>query len=95
MEEIKETSCRLLVLDPSHSTDHMNQLLQNASSATALKRIRKTLAAMKHTQYQIVCIDGILDDREYEVRSLFTVQTTTITVLLQQESKVLRSTRVP
>ncbi len=53
----------------------MLQLYSNASSACGLKRIRKTAGSFKHAQYQIVCVEGLLDEQEYQVGFVFNILT--------------------
>ncbi|XP_066994665.2 zinc finger-containing ubiquitin peptidase 1 [Anabrus simplex] len=78
VEQLKDGGLCLLVFDPSHSPHQMAQFRNTATSTSAMRLIRKTLAAMKARQYQVVAVCGIMDT-EYEY----------------QQSKVLRSVRVP
>ncbi|XP_063903815.1 zinc finger-containing ubiquitin peptidase 1-like [Zophobas morio] len=57
----------LLVLDPSHSPQQMAQFGDTNSSAVALRLLRKSEAAMKARQYQIVAVVGTIDsDQQYQ-----------------------------
>ncbi|XP_019771371.1 zinc finger-containing ubiquitin peptidase 1 isoform X2 [Dendroctonus ponderosae] len=57
----------LLVLDPSHSPQQMAQLGDTSSASGALRLLRKSEAAMKAKQYQIVAVVGTLDnDQQYQ-----------------------------
>lgn len=58
----------LLVLDPSHSPQQMAQLGDTNSASTTLRLLRKSEAAMKARQYQIVAVIGTIDsDHQYQV----------------------------
>lgn len=60
----------LLVLDPSHSPQQMAQLGDTNNASTALRLLRKSEAAMKARQYQIVAVIGTIDsDHQYQVTS--------------------------
>lgn len=46
----------------------MSQFQNTATAASAMRLIRKSLAAMKARQYQIVAVCGIMDtEQEYQV----------------------------
>lgn len=63
IEELKDGSRRLLILDPSCQKRQMQQF-----NANMMRAIRKPLSSFKAKQYQIVAIRGVLNDSEYEVR---------------------------
>jgi Peptidase family C78 len=68
VEHLKDGGINLLVFDPSHTPQQMNQLHGTATSASGLRLIRKSLAAMKARQYQVVAITGIMDtEYDYQV----------------------------
>lgn len=64
IEAQKDGSLMLLVLDPSHSPQQMAQFGDTSSAAGALRLLRKSEAAMKAKQYQIVAIIGTIDSEE-------------------------------
>lgn len=60
-----------LVLDPSHSPMQMRQLLDTCSGMSAMRLLRKSEAAMKARQYQVVAVIGIVDsDQQYQQSKL-------------------------
>ncbi|KAK7872906.1 hypothetical protein R5R35_004227 [Gryllus longicercus] len=61
VEQHKDGTLVLLVLDPSHSPAQMQQLRNTATGPAAMRLIRKTLAAMKARQYQLVAVAGLMD----------------------------------
>lgn len=61
----------MLVLDPSHSPPQMAQFNNTSSALGAMRLVRKSIAAMKARQYQVVAVTGIMEtDLEYHVISL-------------------------
>lgn len=64
----RDGSLILLVLDPSHSPQQMAQFGDTNSTAAALRLLRKSEAAMKARQYQIVAVVGMIEsDQQYQV----------------------------
>lgn len=62
----------LLVLDPSHSPQQMAQLGDTNGISAALRLLRKSEAAMKARQYQIVGVVGMIDnEQQYQVWVFF------------------------
>ena len=58
----------MLVLDPSHSPAQMAQFNSTSSALGAMRLVRKSIAAMKARQYQVVAVTGIMEtDLEYHV----------------------------
>lgn len=55
--EVSGNNVKLLVLDPSHSRDHVN-------SDNVLRFVRKTINSMKSKQYQLVVVRGVIDRDE-------------------------------
>lgn len=56
----------MLVLDPSHSPAQMAQFNNTSSALGAMRLVRKSIAAMKARQYQVVAVTGIMEtDLEY------------------------------
>lgn len=69
-EQLRDGSINLLVLDPSHSPYQMGQLSDTSTAPAAMRLIRKSEAAMKARQYQIVAVVGTIDsEAQYQVRS--------------------------
>ncbi|KAJ8951592.1 hypothetical protein NQ318_020469 [Aromia moschata] len=64
IEVHRDGSLVLLVLDPSHSPQQMAQLGDTNSVTAALRLLRKSEAAMKARQYQIVGIVGMIDNEQ-------------------------------
>lgn len=72
IEVHRDGSLVLLVLDPSHSPQQMAQLGDTNSITAALRLLRKSEAAMKARQYQIVAVVGTIDsEQQYQVRMYF------------------------
>ena len=67
VEQLQNSQLQLLVLDPSHTSLQMNQLYSQTDCKIGLKRIRCSLASLKQKQYQIVSVDGLLDEQEFAV----------------------------
>lgn len=67
VEQLQNSQVQLLVLDPSHTPHQMKELLSGAGSKATLKHIRCSLASLKQKQYQIVTVDGSLDEKEFSV----------------------------
>lgn len=78
---MKDGSMRLLIFDPSHSKEQMEQFNNSPSTTSysnSMRLIRRPLSVMKARQYQVVCVGGMMDDDlEYE------------------SSKMLHSIRIP
>ena len=55
--ETTGNNIKLLVLDPSHST-------QNINSDNVMRMVRKTLNSMKSKQYQLVVVRGVINRPE-------------------------------
>lgn len=64
IEVHRDGSLVLLVLDPSHSPLQMAQLGDTNSSSGALRLLRKSEAAMKARQYQVVAVVGMIDNEQ-------------------------------
>lgn len=68
IEVHRDGNLGLLVLDPSHTPPQMAELGDTNSSASALRLLRKSEAAMKAKQYQIVAVIGMIDnEQQYQV----------------------------
>lgn len=68
VEQLRDGSITLLVLDPSHSPYQMGQFADTSTAPAALRLIRKSDAAMKARQYQVVAVVGTIDtEAQYQV----------------------------
>lgn len=61
VEQFRDGSISILVLDPSHSPYQMSQLADTSTAPATLRLIRKSEAAMKARQYQVVAVIGTID----------------------------------
>ncbi|XP_012278423.1 zinc finger with UFM1-specific peptidase domain protein isoform X2 [Orussus abietinus] len=61
VEQFRDGSIMMLVLDPSHSRSQMMQFNNTSTSLSAMRLMRKSMAAMKAKQYQVVAVVGIMD----------------------------------
>ncbi|XP_034951525.1 zinc finger-containing ubiquitin peptidase 1-like isoform X2 [Chelonus insularis] len=61
VEQLRDGSITMLVLDPSHTPVQMGQFNSTSSAPGAMRLIRKSTAAMKARQYQIVAVIGIME----------------------------------
>lgn len=69
VEVHRDGTITLLVLDPSHSPQQMGQLADTSTGLSAMRLLRKSEAAMKARQYQIVAVVGMIDsEHQYQVR---------------------------
>ncbi|CAH2252082.1 zinc finger with UFM1-specific peptidase domain [Pelobates cultripes] len=68
IEERKNKSYCLLIFDPGCPVESMRKLLRQNIDGTALKSLRKYIGSLKHKQYQIVAVDGVLSAEEKAVR---------------------------
>ncbi|RUS86366.1 hypothetical protein EGW08_005884 [Elysia chlorotica] len=64
--EVDRGTTRLLLFDPGSKRDHIAGLLSNGLDWKSMRTFRRTQAAFKARQYQIVAVVGILTAREYE-----------------------------
>lgn len=68
---LRDETVILLVLDPSHTPAQMGELRGTNTALSAMRLIRKSLAAMKARHYQVVAVCGIMDtDAEYQVYTI-------------------------
>lgn len=65
VEQLSDQSLRLLIFDPSTSKKQMQQFL-SVINPTVMKTIRRTECGLRSKQYQIVAIDGLVEDKEYD-----------------------------
>ncbi|CAG2222342.1 ZUFSP [Mytilus edulis] len=65
VEELTDKSLRLLIFDPSTSKKQMQQFLTVINS-TIMRTIRRTEHGLRAKQYQIVAVEGFVEDKEYD-----------------------------
>ncbi|XP_078697915.1 zinc finger-containing ubiquitin peptidase 1-like [Branchiostoma floridae x Branchiostoma belcheri] len=65
-EEHADGSGRLLIFDPGHNPKQIEPLAHGKITGTQLRVLRRTVSGLKHNQYQIVAIRGILSNREVQ-----------------------------
>jgi hypothetical protein len=64
----KTKTQHLILFDPSHSPKQMQQLFGNERKPNAgFNMLRKTAKQLKSKQYQLVYIDGIMEEAEKQV----------------------------
>jgi Peptidase family C78. len=69
VEQLRDGSLHLLILDPSHSVHQMSQWRDTRKAQACLRLLRKSALQMKAPQYQVVAVTGIMDtEAEYQVR---------------------------
>lgn len=81
VEERKNGSVYLLLLDPGCPPGEMRKLLNPSTAAASISRMRKFPGHLKHTQYQVVVAEGVLTTEEKRNRIL--------------NSRTLRADRIP
>ncbi|XP_006089253.1 zinc finger with UFM1-specific peptidase domain protein isoform X1 [Myotis lucifugus] len=64
IEERKNQTLCLLVFDPGCPSREMQKLLKQDMEANSLKQLRKFVGNLKHKQYQIVAVEGVLTAEE-------------------------------
>lgn len=68
VEQLRDGSITMLVLDPSHSPAQMTDFNSTSSAPGAMRLVRKSTAAMKARQYQVVAVTGTMDtEAQYQV----------------------------
>ncbi|XP_029360089.1 zinc finger-containing ubiquitin peptidase 1 isoform X2 [Echeneis naucrates] len=81
LEQKKNGSLCLLVLDPGSSSSDTSKLLNRDTISRAIRHVRKFSGSLKHKQYQVVSVQGVLTAEEKQ-RSIFS-------------SGTLRAERIP
>lgn len=66
VEEHHDDSLRLLILDPSVAPYKMKSAAQAEDSGNLIRLIRHPLSSLRRKQYQLLAVDGILNDYEIE-----------------------------
>ncbi|ELW48818.1 Zinc finger with UFM1-specific peptidase domain protein [Tupaia chinensis] len=74
IEERKNRTLCLLIFDPGCPSQEMQKLLKPEIEASSLKQLRKSAGNLKHKQYQIVAIEGILSPEE-KIVSIYLCET--------------------
>uniref|UniRef100_A0A4W2FGZ3 Zinc finger-containing ubiquitin peptidase 1 n=1 Tax=Bos indicus x Bos taurus TaxID=30522 RepID=A0A4W2FGZ3_BOBOX len=64
IEEKKNRTLCLLVFDPGCPSREMQKLLKQDMEVSSLKQLRKFVGNLKHKQYQIVAVEGVLSSEE-------------------------------
>ena len=68
VEQLRDNTITMLVLDPSHTPAQMGQFNSTSSAPSAMRLVRKSTAAMKARQYQVVAVTGVMDtEARYQV----------------------------
>ncbi|KAF6117101.1 zinc finger containing ubiquitin peptidase 1 [Phyllostomus discolor] len=67
IEERKNRTLCLLIFDPGCPSREMQKLLKQDMEASSLKQLRKFVGNLKHKQYQIVAVEGVLTAEEKTV----------------------------
>ncbi|KAM4772167.1 zinc finger-containing ubiquitin peptidase 1 [Rhinophrynus dorsalis] len=68
IEERKNKTYCLLIFDPGCPSNVMQKLVKQNIDVAALKTLRKYVGSLKHKQYQIVAVEGVLSPEEKAVR---------------------------
>ncbi|XP_034553994.1 zinc finger-containing ubiquitin peptidase 1 [Notolabrus celidotus] len=67
LEQKKNGSLSLLLLDPASSMSETRKLLSRDSVGSALRHVRKSSGSLKHRQYQVVALQGVLSAEEKQI----------------------------
>nr|XP_033792594.1 zinc finger-containing ubiquitin peptidase 1 isoform X2 [Geotrypetes seraphini] len=81
IEERKNRSFCLLIFDPGCPAKVMQKLLKPQIDGSDLKLLRRFVGSLKHKQYQLVTVEGVLSLEEKAVR--------------QQASRIFTAERIP
>ncbi|XP_069028138.1 zinc finger-containing ubiquitin peptidase 1 isoform X1 [Embiotoca jacksoni] len=81
LEQRKNGSLCLLLLDPGSSSSDTGKLLSRDTISTAIRQIRKFPRSLKNKQYQVVAAEGVLSADERQISIL--------------NSRTLRAERIP
>ncbi|XP_032373439.1 zinc finger-containing ubiquitin peptidase 1 [Etheostoma spectabile] len=81
LEQKKNGSLCLLLLDPGTSASDTRKLLSRDSVSHAVRHVRKFPSSLKHKQYQVVAVQGPLSAEEKQISIL--------------NSRTLRAERIP
>ncbi|XP_023249899.1 zinc finger with UFM1-specific peptidase domain protein-like, partial [Seriola lalandi dorsalis] len=64
LEQKKNGNLCLLVLDPGSSASDTRKLMSRNTVSTAVRHVRKFPGSLKHKQYQVVAVQGVLTAEE-------------------------------
>lgn len=67
LEQRKNGSLCLLLLDPGSSVSDTRKLLNRDTVSTAVRHVRKFPGSLKHKQYQLVVVQGLLSAEDKQV----------------------------
>lgn len=67
MEQKANGTLCLLLFDPSSAPGEMRRALSQDTAAAMIRRMRKFPGALKHRQYQVVAVEGVLTHEEKQV----------------------------
>ncbi|XP_044062458.1 zinc finger-containing ubiquitin peptidase 1 isoform X2 [Siniperca chuatsi] len=70
LEQKKNGSLCLLLLDPGSSASETRKLLSRETVSTAVRHVRKFPGSLKHKQYQVVAVHGVLSAEEKQISIL-------------------------
>ncbi|KAM9724477.1 zinc finger-containing ubiquitin peptidase 1 [Menidia menidia] len=70
VEQRKNGSLCLLLLDPACSASDTRKLLSRGTVSTSIRHVRKFPTSLKHKQYQLVAAQGVLSAQDKQVRIL-------------------------
>lgn len=73
VEERKNGSVCVVLFDPGCSPATMRKLLSPNTSTAVFNRLRKLPIHLKHQQYQMVVVEGVLSKEEKEVKIICSV----------------------
>uniref|UniRef100_A0A3B5KRP6 Zinc finger-containing ubiquitin peptidase 1 n=1 Tax=Xiphophorus couchianus TaxID=32473 RepID=A0A3B5KRP6_9TELE len=68
LEQRKNGSLCLLLLDPGSSSSDTRKLLSRETCLTAVQFVRKFPRNLKHKQYQLIAVQGVLSPEEKQIR---------------------------
>ncbi|XP_051263261.1 zinc finger-containing ubiquitin peptidase 1 [Dicentrarchus labrax] len=81
LEQKKNGKLCLLLLDPGSSVSDTQKLLSRDTVSTAVHHVRKFYGSLKHKQYQVVAVQGVLSAEEKQISIL--------------DSRTLHAERIP
>ncbi|XP_037310146.2 zinc finger-containing ubiquitin peptidase 1 [Pungitius pungitius] len=67
LEQKRNGSLCLLLLDPSSSASDTRKLLSADTVAPAVRRVRRFPGSLKHRQYQVVAVQGVMSAEEKQI----------------------------
>lgn len=67
MEQKANGNLCLLFFDPGVAPGEMRKVLSQNTVATMVRRMRKYTGGLKHRQYQVVIVEGVLTAEEKQV----------------------------